>query len=97
MIATSSPSRSDATPAYRGYRLQALYTLSRILEPHTTSNLVFQPEGAEDLAVFDETNRLIEIVQVKAYSKNLTLSSLSPQKIDSFSIESTIYSEACPP
>jgi hypothetical protein len=84
MIATSSPSRSDATPAYRGYRLQALYTLSRILEPHTPPNLVFQPEGAEDLAVFDETNRLIEAVQVKAYGTNLTLSSLSPQKIDSF-------------
>ena len=84
MIATSRPSRSDATPAYRGYRLQALYTLSRILEPGAAANLIFQPEGAEDLAVFDRTNHLIEAVQVKAYSTNLTLSSLSPHKADSF-------------
>ncbi len=82
MLATSS--RSDATPAYRGYRLQALYTLSRILEPHESSNLIFQPEGEEDLAIFDATDCLIEVIQVKAYSTNLILSSLSPNKVDSF-------------
>lgn len=75
---------SDATPAYRGYRLQTLYTLARILEPDESTNLVFQPEGAEDLAVWDINDRLLEAVQAKAYSANLTLSLLSPEKADSF-------------
>lgn len=75
-------SGSDATPAYRGYRLQALYTLSRVLEP--SLDLVFQPEGAEDLAILDVNDSFVEVIQVKAYSRNLTLSSLSPKKIDSF-------------
>ena len=38
---------SDATPAYRGYRLQALYALWRILESDGSEHLVFQPEGPE--------------------------------------------------
>lgn len=75
---------SDATPAYRGYRLQTLYTLARILEPHENTDLVFQPEGAEDLAVWKTSGILLEFVQVKAYSGNLTLSSFSPSKRDSF-------------
>lgn len=74
---------SDATPAYRGYRLQTLYTLSRILEVDKT-NLVFHPEGAEDFSVWENDTRLIEVVQVKAYSASLTLSLLSPNKADSF-------------
>ena len=75
---------SDATPAYRGYRLQTLYTLARILEPHERTDLVFQPEGAEDFAIWDVNDRLLEAVQAKAYSANLTLSLLSPEKVDSF-------------
>ncbi|MBE9103161.1 hypothetical protein [Vacuolonema iberomarrocanum] len=75
---------SDATPAYRGYRLQTLYTLARILEPHEGIDVVFQPEGAEDLAVWETSGSLREFVQVKAYSNDLTLSSLSPNKKDSF-------------
>ena len=65
---------SNATPAYRGYRLQALYVLSRILNlnPSENSNLVIQPEGIEDLAVFDDDN-LIEVVQVKALTNDLSL------------------------
>jgi hypothetical protein len=75
---------SDATPAYRGYRLQTLYTLARILEPCETTDLVFQPEGAEDLAIFDTSDRPLEVIQVKSYTTNLTLSSLEPEKKDSF-------------
>jgi len=44
---------SDATPAYRGYRLQALYVLWRILESNSSENLIFQPEGYEDLSIFE--------------------------------------------
>jgi len=80
----SSFSRSDATPAYRGYRLQALYTLARIIELSNNVNLVFQPEGEEDLAIRDVNHNLLEVIQVKAYGSNLTLSSLSPNKEDSF-------------
>ncbi len=75
---------SDATPAYRGYRLQTLYILGRILESDDRSDLVFHPEGAEDFSIWERGVRLIEAVQVKAYSANLTLSSLSPNKESSF-------------
>ena len=74
---------SDATPAYRGYRLQALYTLERVLNQQQQS-LIFQPEGKEDLAVFDSGNRLVEIVQVKQRGTNLALSSFKPEKENSF-------------
>lgn len=77
--------QSDATPAYRGYRLQALYTLARVLEQHGNNDaLIFQPEGKEDLAVFDADQKLLEIVQVKERSTNLTLSSFEPEKPESF-------------
>jgi hypothetical protein len=75
---------SDATPAYRGYRLQTLYILARILESDGSTELIFQPEGAEDFAIWEKSNRLLETVQVKAYSSDLTLSVFSPEKVDSF-------------
>lgn len=74
---------SDATPAYRGYRRQALYALFRIFESSHADH-VFQPEGAEDLTVFDNAGNLIEVVQVKSYGSNLTLSDFKPNKKDSF-------------
>jgi hypothetical protein len=74
---------SDATPAYRGYRLQALYTLNRILSQESDL-IIFQPEGIEDLAVFDDEDRLLEVVQVKQRTSNLTLSSFKPDKPNSF-------------
>ncbi len=64
---------NDATPAYRGYRLQALYSLSRILDQEGNIYLVFQPEVLEDLSIQDEKGNLLEVIQVK--SGNLTLSS----------------------
>src|SRR5947209_2226066 len=75
---------SDATPEYRGYRLQALYTLSRILQRTNGKDFIYQPEGREDLAVFDAEHNLLEIVQVKERSQNLVLSSFEPEKKDSF-------------
>ena len=58
---------SDATPAYRGYRLQALYVLWRILESEDSAHLIFQPEGYEDLAVYDSEETLLEVVQVAVF------------------------------
>jgi hypothetical protein len=52
-------STSGATASYRGYRRQALYVLSRILKP-SQSQLVFQPEGIEDLTIY-EGERLVEV------------------------------------
>lgn len=76
--------KSDATPVYRGYRLQALYTLARVLEQHDGDAFIFQPEGKEDLAVFNSSNTLLEIIQVKERSADLTLSSFEPEKPGSF-------------
>lgn len=73
-------SESDATPAYRGYRLQALYVMNRILT--SDDYLIFTPEGIEDLSV-TEGGKTIEIVQVKSYD-GLVLSDLGPSKANSF-------------
>lgn len=68
-----------AESAYRGYRLQALYTLWRLLSCEDARHLTFQPEGREDLAVFDESGRLQEAVQVKAHGDNLSISTFFPE------------------
>lgn len=75
-------SSSGAKAALEGYRKQALYTLACILHPDG-HDLVFQPEGTEDLAVY-RGQQLLSAIQVKAYSDNLTLSSFSPSKPKSF-------------
>ncbi|MFD2171059.1 hypothetical protein [Tumebacillus lipolyticus] len=75
---------TDATPAYRGYRLQALYTLYRILNCPKESKLVYHPEGNEDLFVYDESLSNQEVVQIKAYSAPLRLSDFAPSKRLSF-------------
>jgi hypothetical protein len=62
---------TDATHAYRGYRLQALYTLHQILHTQENNKLIFQPEGNEDLSVYDENLNLLEEIQIKAYSAPL--------------------------
>jgi len=81
----------DATPAYRGYRLQALYTLHRILKSNGQREYYFQPEGKEDLSVYDGDNNLLEVVQVKAYSGSLTLSDFSIEKPSSFFYRAASY------
>lgn len=75
-------SSSGAKAALEGYRKQALYTLACILSPDG-QNLIFQPEGTEDLAVYSGYQQ-IRTIQVKAYSDNLTLSTFTPGKPGSF-------------
>ena len=75
-------SEHGATASYRGYRLQALYILIRILDYSHDNEYIFIPEGIEDLAI-QESDVLIETVQVKSYD-GLTLSNLSPTKKGSF-------------
>lgn len=75
--------QSGAPAAYRGYRRQILYTLSRILAPGVGEDLAFQPEGQEDLAVRGADGNLVEVIQVKSRS-NLVLSDLTPEKPGTF-------------
>lgn len=65
-------SLDNASYTYRGFRLQALYILHKILT--SPEKYVFQPEGAEDLAVYDTRHNLIEAIQVKSGDSNLVLS-----------------------
>ncbi len=76
-------SNSGGSAALRGYRLQTLYILSRLMnaESHEHS---FRPEGKEDLDIYTSNGQLLETVQVKAFTPNLTLSDFSPQKDYSF-------------
>ena len=67
----------DPTATYRGYRRQALYALFRLFKDLPDGAIV-QPEGHEDLAVFDSAGSLVEIVQVKDLSENLAASSFKP-------------------
>jgi hypothetical protein len=69
---------SGAKAAISGFRLQALYTLDLILR-EATEVKEFQPEGKEDLAVYED-GRLIRAIQVKAYTAPLKLSDLEPRK-----------------
>jgi hypothetical protein len=74
----------DATHAYRGYRLQALYALYRILTSANDPGLVFRPEGEEDLSILDAGDHLLAVNQVKAYSGDLVLSNFKPDRKNSF-------------
>ena len=58
--------------------------LWRLLTDENGSQRVYQPEGDEDLAVFDTSNHLLQVVQVKDYSSPLTLSDLTPDSAEGF-------------
>ena len=76
-------SNSGAKAALRGYRLQTLFILNEILNTKDR-DLVFQPEGNEDLAVYKD-EKLVRTIQVKAYSEPLVLSHfIKPEQEDSF-------------
>lgn len=79
----------DLSYTYRGYRLQALYALRRILT--STDDSVFQPEGKEDLAILDSSDNLLEAIQVKAHNLPLTLSSLRLGESNSFFRRASLY------
>ena len=54
----------DISPTYRGFRRQALYALVRLLDMQDGLESAFQPEGVEDLAIFGDDGRLLEVGQV---------------------------------
>lgn len=76
-------SNSGAKAALKGYRLQTLYILHEILQSKN-AKLIFQPEGKEDLAVY-QGEKLVRAVQVKALSDPLALSHfIEINKADTF-------------
>ena len=70
-------SESGGSAALRGYRLQTLYILSRLMNAESHEHL-FRPEGKEDLDIYTSDGQLLETVQVKAYTPSLTLSDFFP-------------------
>ncbi|GCC50332.1 hypothetical protein SanaruYs_05470 [Chryseotalea sanaruensis] len=80
----STANNFGAVNALKGYRAQFVYSLSRIL-CHQSDEVTFRPEGKfEDLDIYDEHNKVIEIVQVKCLGETLTLSDIISQKTSSF-------------
>lgn len=75
-------STDDASATYRGYRRQALYALFRLFDDGLSESRILQPEGKEDLAIYDFEGNLVEIVQVKDHSDNLTVSSFKSSFYD---------------
>lgn len=57
-----------APAALRGFRLQHLYTLHRLLIDPAVAGFDVQLEGSEDLEIFDPAGRAVEAVQVKSRS-----------------------------
>ena len=74
-------SNSGAKAAFRGFRTQTIYILYRLLSQKT--NEIFVPEGEEDLLI-KRNGKKAEVIQVKNYTSNLSLSNLSPKKEDAF-------------
>lgn len=73
-----------AISALKGYRVQFLYSLNRILS-YNEHESEFHPEGKyEDLDVYNEEGEVIEIIQVKDYADTLTLSKILSKKENSF-------------
>lgn len=75
-------SAAGAKAALQGFRLQALYTLAALLRPGS-ENLIFHPEGKEDLDVY-AGSELRRVIQVKAHAGPLSLSALGLSQDDSF-------------
>lgn len=69
-------SQLGAPAALEGYRVQALYSLKRILS-QVSSDCVFKLEGLEDLDVLNGSGHIVELIQVKKYD-SLKLSDLAP-------------------
>ncbi len=67
----------------RGFRTQFLYTIHRVIND-CDSNLLYVPEGIEDLDI-KKNDRVIETIQIKNYNKKIQPSDLtSPAGTTSF-------------
>ena len=76
----NSKNNIGAISALKGYRVQFLYTLLRILS-YSESENEFHPEGNfEDLDIYNSNSEIIEIIQVKNLTEILTLSKILSSK-----------------
>lgn len=73
----------SAISALKGYRTQFIYSLYFILS-NQDKNYKFRLEGQEDLDILDESNSLVEIIQVKNLVGSLTQSDLITKDGTSF-------------
>ncbi len=69
--------------ALKGYRTQFLYSLYLILSENKKNRTYFL-EGIEDIDIYDENSNLIELLQVKNLTKQITLSDLLSKTKTSF-------------
>lgn len=74
-------SETGSEAAWRGFSTQTLYIANRLLTAEEEEQLY--PEQVEDLMIMRK-GKIIELVQVKNLSDDLSLSDLSPKKNDSF-------------
>ncbi|MDO6657867.1 hypothetical protein [Anaerobacillus sp. 1_MG-2023] len=85
-------SKLGAPAAFRGYRLQTLYIINRIL--NAKDKYKYYPEKDEDLSIRDEDESLLEVIQIKAHaSSELKLSDFKIGKQDSFFRRISKYKE----
>jgi len=69
--------------AWKGFSSQTIYIASRLITEKDRTKKYF-PESVEDLKIADSNNSVVELVQVKNLTSDLSLSDLSPQKEGSF-------------
>jgi len=74
-------SNLGAKAAWKGFSSQTIYIAYRLML--LENEYVFFPESVEDLKIEEEA-KIVELVQIKNLSCNLSLSNLSPQNEDSF-------------
>lgn len=81
---------AGASASFRGYRHQCLYTLHRALT--LSIDEVVQPEGIEDLAVFDGAH-LAEVCQVKSVGEPLAVHHLKAARGSFFTRAAAVLRE----
>lgn len=69
--------------AWKGFSSQTTYIANRLIYEKDNS-LSYYPESIEDLKIVDQNGFVLELVQVKNLSSDLSLSDLKPQKEGSF-------------
>ncbi len=74
----SKKSDQGTKSAWKGFSSQILYIANRILQDK--KHYFYYPEDIEDLIIKDSDNNIIESVQIKNISSDLTLSSLASSK-----------------
>ena len=85
MTSTSKANNNiGAISALKGYRVQFLYSLLRILSSSSEEAKFFLEGEFEDLDIHDSTGKVLEIIQVKNLGDTLTLSNILSKKESSF-------------